>query len=107
LGTYEVVWEPFVAGRLPLPPIFAGRHASSFVGRVDALKTLSAEFERACAGDCRLVLIAGEPGVGKTRLVAEFCGLVRDRGARILLGRCAEETLVPYQPFVEAISRYV
>ena len=45
----------------------------------------------------RLVAIAGEPGIGKTRLLAELGG-----GARY--GRCYEESLTPYQPLVEALG---
>jgi DNA-binding SARP family transcriptional activator len=45
----------------------------------------------------RLVAIAGEPGIGKTRLLAELAD-----GARY--GRCYEESLTPYQPFVEALG---
>ena len=45
----------------------------------------------------RLVAIAGEPGIGKTRLLAELAGEAR-------YGRCYEESLTPYQPFVEALG---
>jgi class 3 adenylate cyclase len=107
LASCEVVWEPVLVGRSPLPPFVTARHASSFVGRGDELTALLERFDRACAGDCRLVLIDGEPGIGKTRLAAEFCAAIHERGAQILLGHCTEETLIPYQPFVEAISRYL
>jgi DNA-binding SARP family transcriptional activator/tetratricopeptide (TPR) repeat protein len=52
---------------------------------------------RALIAPGRLVAIAGEPGIGKTRLLAEFAS-----GARY--GRCYEESLTPYQPFVEALG---
>ena len=107
LASCEVVWEPVLARRSPLPPFVTARQLSSFVGREDELLVLSKEFERARAGECRVVLIQGEPGIGKTRLAREFCATVHERGARILLGHCAEDTLVPYQPFVEAIARHL
>src|SRR4051812_25667455 len=52
---------------------------------------------RALIAPGRLVAVAGEPGIGKTRLLAELSG-----GARY--GRCYEESLTPYQPFVEALG---
>ena len=59
------------------------------------------------AGGRRLVLLGGEPGVGKTRLAAELAGAVHDDGATVLAGRCDEDLGVPYQPFVEALRHYV
>ena len=55
----------------------------------------------------RLALIAGEPGFGKTRLASEFARAAHEEGAAVLLGRCHEEMLISYQPFVEAFGRYV
>ena len=54
-----------------------------------------------------LVLVVGEPGVGKTRLLAEFARTVHATGTRVLYGRCDEDVGVAYQPFVEAIGQYV
>jgi predicted ATPase len=51
-----------------------------------------------------VVLVAGEAGIGKTRLLAEFARAVHGRGALVLYGRCEEERGVPYQPFVEALE---
>ena len=103
----EVLWEPVAAWRSPLPRFVTAAQATTFVGRRGDLAALSAEFERVCTGDCRIALVSGEPGIGKTRLAAEFCASVHEQGARILLGNCAQEMLVPYQPFVEAMARYV
>ncbi len=55
----------------------------------------------------RLVLIAGEPGVGKTRLSTHLALEVHEEGAAVLYGRCDEELGVPYQPWVEALSHLV
>ncbi len=107
VASCEVVWEPVSTRPGPLPRFVTARQASPFVGRGDELTALSEEFERTRAGECRLILVEGEPGIGKTRLAAEFCADVHSRGAQILLGSCTDETLVPYQPFMEAISRYV
>jgi DNA-binding SARP family transcriptional activator len=55
----------------------------------------------------RLVLLTGDPGIGKTRLVAELARQAHDAGAFVLAGRSPQEALVPYQPFVEALRHYV
>ena len=46
---------------------------------------------------------AGEPGSGKSRLVAEFAATAWADGATVAYGRCDQDALFPYQPFVEAI----
>jgi tetratricopeptide (TPR) repeat protein len=51
------------------------------------------------------VLVAGEPGIGKSRLAAEFARTAHAGGAAVLFGRCDEGMGVPYQPFVEALGR--
>ena len=57
-------------------------------------------------GERGCVLVAGEPGIGKTRLAAELCRRAHADGATVLLGRSTEEALTPYQPFVEALRHY-
>src|SRR5215207_32360 len=89
--------SPALLGRAP---------RSDFVGRADALARLAAAWDRARAGEARLALVAGEPGIGKTRLLAELGRGVAGDGGTVLYGRCAEETLVPYQPLVEALDAY-
>ena len=63
--------------------------------------------QRATEGNRQLVLLEGEPGIGKTRLALQFMEACESDGALALYGRCDAETLVPYQPFVEALRRYV
>ncbi|MGH9005409.1 MAG: AAA family ATPase, partial [Acidimicrobiia bacterium] len=53
-----------------------------------------------------IVLLGGEPGIGKTRLAAELAAAVHAEGAVVLAGRCDEDLAVPYQPFVEALRHY-
>ena len=55
----------------------------------------------------RVVLLTGDPGIGKTRLVAEVARRAHEAGAFVLAGRSPQEALVPYQPFVEALRHYV
>jgi tetratricopeptide (TPR) repeat protein len=57
------------------------------------------------SGEGRLVLLAGEPGVGKTRLVQEITVAVRERGFLVAAGRCYEpEQTVPYYPFLDIVA---
>lgn len=51
------------------------------------------------------MLVAGEPGIGKTRVAAEVSAAAHGDGATVLYGRCDEDTLVPHQPFVEALTQ--
>jgi predicted ATPase len=53
------------------------------------------------------VLVSGEPGIGKSRLAAELGREVLAAGAVVLYGRCDEDAVVPYQPFVEALRNLV
>src|SRR6201999_3680808 len=53
------------------------------------------------------VLIAGEPGVGKTRLSGEWSRRAYDDGALVIYGRCDEDLGAPYQPFSEALRSLV
>ena len=76
----------------------------AFVGRGSELDALRSSFRRGAHGDRRLVLVTGEPGIGKTRLVREACQELHAEGALVLGGRCIEEPLHVLQPFAEAID---
>jgi len=95
----------------PMPASSNGsRLARVFVGRGEELARLHAAVDGAFGGRGSLVMVVGEPGIGKTRL-AEQAGVYADqRGAQVLFGHCYEaeaEATVPYLPFVEAIRKYV
>jgi predicted ATPase/DNA-binding SARP family transcriptional activator len=92
---------------LALPPVASAAARSPFVGRADELAALAREWQRVRRGERRVVSLSGEPGIGKTRLAAELCAAAHASGGQVLLGRCHEDGLVPYEPFVEALRRYV
>jgi tetratricopeptide (TPR) repeat protein len=70
------------------------------------MSRLLAALEVVQAGTGRLVVLVGEPGVGKTRLAQEVSLVARERGFGIITGRCyAPQETVPYYPFLEALSR--
>jgi AAA ATPase domain len=75
------------------------------VGRAAEAAQLWAAFERAQAGLPATVVVAGEAGVGKTRLVSEFITRVRAQGALTLAGGCPDvgEGVVAYAPLAEAL----
>nr|WP_081289880.1 BTAD domain-containing putative transcriptional regulator [Mycobacterium colombiense] len=74
-----------------------------FVGRGRELEGLLSAWQTALAGGVPTVLIAGEPGVGKTRLAGEWSQQAYAQGAVVLYGRCDEDLGAPYQPFAEAL----
>ena len=105
---WVVTWAPVVASSstpLPLPAAFGAVEQFAFVGRDEPLEHLTALWRKASSSDghAHVVLIAGEPGIGKTRLAAQLARQVHHDGATVLLGRCEEELGVPYQPLVEAL----
>ena len=104
--TVEVGWEPLAQSSVPLPS-FLTDIGRIFVGRDGDLDRLGQLWKEVAAGQLRMTLLAGEPGVGKTRLAAELARTVHEQGATVLVGRCDEDLGVPYQPFVEALRHFV
>ena len=79
-----------------------------FVGRAAELQELDRALADALAGHGRLVLLGGEPGIGKSRLADEVAARARARGARALVGRCWEAGGAPaYWPWVQSLRDYV
>ena len=79
---------------------------AEYVGRSVELALLSSAFDRAVAGQRQVVVVGGEPGIGKTALTAVMAQAVDAAGAVVLYGRC-HDLGAPYQPFVDALSYYV
>src|SRR6266704_2298616 len=79
--------------------------SSVFVGRAAETAELRAALERAAAGRPATVVVAGEAGVGKTRLVQELVGQARAMGAVTLSGGCLDvgEGTLAYAPLAEAL----
>lgn len=70
-----------------------------FVGRTSELELLRALLDDAKAGEARLVLVGGEPGIGKTSLVREFLAQAETAGWQTVWGRCSEDADSPHLPF--------
>ena len=79
------------------------------VGREPELGTLRAGLARATDGGPGIVVVAGEAGIGKTRLIEEFAGRARDDGARVLVGGCLDlaDDGLPYAPLTEALRTFL
>jgi hypothetical protein len=75
-----------------------------FVGRVQELADLASALEEAVSGRGSLVLVTGEPGIGKTRLMSELARVGSERGVQVVTGRCWEEGgAPPYWPWLQVI----
>jgi class 3 adenylate cyclase len=86
----------------------AGLAGGVFVGRDAELERMRGELEGALTGDGRLLLLSGDPGIGKTRTAEQLATYARVRGARVHWGRCHEgEGQPPYWPWAEALRSYV
>jgi DNA-binding SARP family transcriptional activator/tetratricopeptide (TPR) repeat protein len=90
-----------------LPPRLAIRSGRPFVGREEPLEVLRAAWLAARDGGRRMMLITGEPGIGKTRLAAELAAFGHAKDATVLYGRCHLEAVTPYEPFTEALRHYI
>ncbi|MBI1815527.1 MAG: AAA family ATPase [Deltaproteobacteria bacterium] len=107
VAAYEVKWEPLEQVGLPLPPRLAMAQTVAMVGREAELAVIAGAYQVAKSGQRQIVLLAGEPGIGKTRLASEAARACHADGATVLLGTCDEDFNPPYQPFVEALRHYV
>ena len=80
-----------------------------FVGRESEVRQLQLAFDGALSGNGGLVIVVGEPGIGKTALCEQLATYVGLRGGKALIGHCYEEgsLSLPYLAFVEAMRTYV
>jgi predicted ATPase len=96
--------RPDNAGGVTTPPPL---DSAPFVGRESEVFRLGAAWGAAVRGRPALVLIAGEAGIGKTRVAAETVRLARNTGGAVLWARCQEaERSLLLQPFVESIGHH-
>jgi ABC-type transport system substrate-binding protein/predicted ATPase len=95
--------RPLTALTLTTPrPVLA-----PFVGRTKEFTELQHRLNAALDGECQFVVVGGEPGIGKTRLVDELVALARVRQLRVLRGRSVEQDRsLPYQGFCELVQDY-
>jgi DNA-binding SARP family transcriptional activator len=91
-------------GAMPFPAALRVLERVALMGRDHELQAALAAWGTACSAASGVALVSGEAGIGKSRLLRELAREVHRRGAIALYGRCDEELVVPYQPFVECLS---
>jgi DNA-binding SARP family transcriptional activator len=89
--------------RVAAPPAIARADRGAFVGREPELRWLRERWTAIAEGSGSLILLTGEPGIGKTRTAARFAAEVHEADAEVLHGRVDREPVIPYQPFLEAL----
>lgn len=106
---YEKIVRHRGAGIRPVPgehralPV-AGRSTTPFVGREHERRSMVDHLERVLAGPGGVVLVEGEPGVGKTRLALEAAEDAQWRGFEVSWGSCTSGALRPFAPLVEVLE---
>lgn len=101
--THEVLWEPLV-NIAPLPAMIDVRRRVQFVARRTEQAILDDERALSLAGATRAVLIGGDPGVGKSRLVEAVTSRWHRAGATVLSGRCDRDSSSWCEPVIQAIA---
>src|SRR5215212_6680756 len=82
--------------------------ADPLVGRARELSTIDGALDELGQGPAPPLLVSGEPGIGKTRLLAEVAARADARGCLVLAGSASElESDLPFWVFVDALDEYV
>jgi class 3 adenylate cyclase len=103
---WEVTWTPEQRAK-PVPARLAEvATRGPCVGRDRQLDQLVTAWTQASTGERRLALVAGEPGIGKTRLAAALASVAIEKGP-VLHGWCDEETGAAYEAWVHALGGFV
>lgn len=110
---FAVLWEPLepesgaAVGGWPLPSALRSLPRISFVGRYPERALVDASRVATRAGERRVVLLAGEPGIGKTRLAFYQALAAHAEGFGVCWGACSEDLAAPYEPWIEVCSQLV
>jgi class 3 adenylate cyclase/tetratricopeptide (TPR) repeat protein len=109
---FSVCWAPIAeetsgVSRWPLPALLRSTPPVSYVGRVEERAALEEAMVLARDGARQVVLLCGEPGIGKTRLSGFGAHRAHAAGFVVCWGSCSEELAVPYEPWIEVCSQIV
>ena len=109
---FSVSWAPLReeasgAGGWPLPALLRSVPPVSYVGRVEERAAIEEAMVLARDGARQVVLLSGEPGIGKTRLSSFAAHRAHAEGFAVCWGACSEELAVPYEPWIEVCSQLV
>ena len=110
---FSVSWAPLARGggralgRWPLPALLRSVPPVNYVGRVEERAALEEAMMLARSGQRQVVLLCGEPGIGKTRLASYAAHDAHAEGFAVCWGACSEELAVPYEPWIGVCSQLV
>lgn len=105
---FEVPWSAATSAAAPLPaPLRRQPGELPFAARESERIRLGDAWKRAQVDRATTVLLAGEPGIGKTRLASELARQAHEEGAIVLLGRCDEHVAAPHAPWTELLRTLV
>ena len=113
MEAFAVVWEPLAdesgvqVGAWPVLPALRSVPRVPYVGRADERALVERSRARARAGARQVVLLAGEPGIGKTRLASHAALRAHAEGFAVCWGACSEDVAAPYEPWIEVCSQLV
>jgi class 3 adenylate cyclase/tetratricopeptide (TPR) repeat protein len=94
-------------GGWPLPAWLRSTPRAAFVGREAERAVMERSRSQALAGTRQVVLVSGEPGIGKSRLSSFSAHGAHGEGFALLWGSCSEELAVPYEPWISVCSQLV
>ncbi|HEY2353599.1 MAG TPA: AAA family ATPase [Gaiellaceae bacterium] len=112
VDAFAVPWtrladETAGVGGWPLPPLLRSTPQAAFVGRDEERLLIERSRNAVSAGAQRVVLVSGEPGIGKSRLASLSAYGAHGEGFAVLWGACFEELAVPYEPWIAVCSQLV
>ena len=113
MEAFAVVWEPLSdesgidVGAWPMPAALRAIPRVAYVGRVVERGMLERSRALARAGARQVVLVSGEPGIGKTRLASYAAHGANAEGFAVCWGACSEDLAAPYEPWIEVCSQLV
>ena len=112
IEAFAVPWtrladETAGVGGWPLPALLRSAPRAAFVGREGERSVVERSRSLALAGARQVVLVSGEPGIGKSRLSSLSAHGAHGEGFAVLWGACSEELAVPYEPWISVCSQLV
>jgi class 3 adenylate cyclase len=112
IEAFAVPWtrlesEAAGVGGWPLPALLRTAPRAAFVGREAERAVMERLSSQARAGIRQVVLVSGEPGIGKSRLASFSAHGAHGEGFAVLWGACSEELAVPYEPWISVCSQLV
>lgn len=113
MEAFAVVWEPLAdeaevqVGPWPVPAALRSLPRAPYVGRADERALMERSRAGARASARQVVLLSGEPGIGKTRLASYAALGASAEGFGVCWGACSEDLAAPYEPWIEVCSQLV